>query len=391
MEAEGGAEGGADHKPFSVPNDPTSKSSSASSTSAPLLPCTICDIADAVYCCPRCGARTCSLKCCLAHKKNTGCSGKRDRTAFCSLKNFTDLQLTSDYHFLEDVIKKSEGSKRLYKGLGGGGANVPALVGNKRARDDSDGRINLKITGENGQVAPAHPLLRAQVGKSAVDVLANGTDDAARGNGDETQVNAMLAVVKPGNQSCGKDQTNAPQAQRGPKVEHLVRQAELRGVNLLRMPSGMERHKSNTTKINKKTKAIGWKVEFYFRQISNTAENEESMSDERSKQPKVLKVETLLPETQTLSQEIGRHLDVHPGNASTRSQLRSFANVPRDSLHLFLKRLPCSSASPLYFKLDPNATLQESLKGKTVIEFPTIEVVMDADKKRFPLFINEVP
>lgn len=50
--------------------------------------CDVCSSAAAIYKCPRCGVMTCSCECCKAHKLDTGCNGKRDRTAFVGMQNF---------------------------------------------------------------------------------------------------------------------------------------------------------------------------------------------------------------------------------------------------------------------------------------------------------------
>ena len=49
------------------------------------------------YRCPRCLMKTCSLPCVKQHKLTYGCSGQRDKTAFVSLVNFTDLNLLSGW------------------------------------------------------------------------------------------------------------------------------------------------------------------------------------------------------------------------------------------------------------------------------------------------------
>ena len=173
----------------------------------------------------------------------------------------------------------------------------------------------------------------------------------------------------------------------------------MKGINLLRMPNGMERRRRNTTKFHKKKGIITWKIELCFHHPTKSIadgskdeeEGEESCSPSTEKtQPTLLKIESEASDSSTLNEELGKHLDVRPGNSTTRSRLRAFASAPRDSLILFMKRLPCSSVDPRYFELDPKAALMETLRGKTIIEFPTIDVVMDADKDRFPLFIGEV-
>merc|ERR1740139_953430 len=106
-----------------------------------IVECQICHIRPSLYRCPRCSMRTCSLTCCTVHKKNQNCNGKRDRSTFCSLHNFTNSQLKSDFHFLEDALKVSSVAKKM---LGTMGAHQEKKTNHKR-----------KIS----EVVPAQPLL----------------------------------------------------------------------------------------------------------------------------------------------------------------------------------------------------------------------------------------
>lgn len=373
------------------------------STDKTLPPCAVCQANVAIYRCPRCHVYTCSLKCCRTHKSDAKCDGKRDRTQFCSVKGFTDSQLSSDYHFLEDVLKVSESTKRLYHGIvaGDNASSAASSASTKRARGN---KINVQNLGKLdldsiSSKPPAHPLLRAKEGKSMVNVLAHGVDDMEMEK-DETQLAHQSNGII--NELLANKPDAKPMQSKRENVSPLVRQAELKGVNLLRMPIGMERRRSNTTKFSKK-KGIIWKVELCFHHTKDTSDGggDESRSSKEkpvlpklfkveSKVPKVLKVESKVSDSSTLYEELGKHLDVHPGNSTTRSSLRAFATVPRGSLVLFMKRLPCSSAAPQYYKLDPNTALVDSLKGKTLIEFPTIDVALESDKDNFPLFIDEI-
>ncbi|PRW59975.1 box C D snoRNA 1 [Chlorella sorokiniana] len=74
--------------------------------------CQVCGKAAAKYCCPRCDRRTCSLDCVKAHKEATGCSGKRDRTAFVGRGAFDERTFLSDYRFLEEVKLADDVAKR---------------------------------------------------------------------------------------------------------------------------------------------------------------------------------------------------------------------------------------------------------------------------------------
>jgi hypothetical protein len=74
--------------------------------------CSMCRKNPIKYTCPRCSTRTCSLSCCLQHKKTLNCNGQRDKTSFKSLNAMNDLDLLSDYRFLEEVNRQVETSKR---------------------------------------------------------------------------------------------------------------------------------------------------------------------------------------------------------------------------------------------------------------------------------------
>lgn len=77
--------------------------------------CHECQAQPFLYQCPRCSFRSCSLACCVAHKRRTGCTGKRDRTpTFLPIHSMNDTSLRSDYHFLEDIVGELDGAQREF-------------------------------------------------------------------------------------------------------------------------------------------------------------------------------------------------------------------------------------------------------------------------------------
>lgn len=66
----------------------------------------------AKYTCPKCEVRTCSLVCVNLHKKELDCDGIRDKAKFIPLTSFADLDLLSDYRFLEQVGRLIDTKKR---------------------------------------------------------------------------------------------------------------------------------------------------------------------------------------------------------------------------------------------------------------------------------------
>jgi hypothetical protein len=70
------------------------------------ITCQVCCKESSKYTCPRCRIHFCSLICCNEHKKIALCNGKRDKTAFVSLDQFSEQNMQSDYHFLEEAKSK---------------------------------------------------------------------------------------------------------------------------------------------------------------------------------------------------------------------------------------------------------------------------------------------
>ncbi|XP_037682667.1 box C/D snoRNA protein 1 [Choloepus didactylus] len=70
--------------------------------------CETCGTEEAKYRCPRCMRYSCSLPCVKKHKAELICNGVRDKTAFVSIQQFTEMNLLSDYRFLEDVARTAD-------------------------------------------------------------------------------------------------------------------------------------------------------------------------------------------------------------------------------------------------------------------------------------------
>lgn len=77
-----------------------------------LSSCEVCGGKDAIYTCPKCELKTCSLSCVKIHKKELNCDGVRDRTRFVYIDKFTDLDLFNDYKLLEECSRFVYGKKK---------------------------------------------------------------------------------------------------------------------------------------------------------------------------------------------------------------------------------------------------------------------------------------
>ncbi|XP_039340030.1 box C/D snoRNA protein 1 isoform X2 [Mauremys reevesii] len=76
------------------------------------LGCETCSGEEAKYRCPRCMKYSCSLACVKKHKTALSCNGVREKAAFVSIHEFNELNLLSDYRFLEDVGRMTDGAAR---------------------------------------------------------------------------------------------------------------------------------------------------------------------------------------------------------------------------------------------------------------------------------------
>ncbi|XP_040843318.1 box C/D snoRNA protein 1 isoform X2 [Ochotona curzoniae] len=70
--------------------------------------CETCGTEEAKYRCPRCLRYSCSLPCVKKHKAELTCNGVRNKTAYVSIQQFTEMNLLSDYRFLEDVARTAD-------------------------------------------------------------------------------------------------------------------------------------------------------------------------------------------------------------------------------------------------------------------------------------------
>jgi hypothetical protein len=299
----------------------------------------------ALYQCPRCRFRSCSLACCKAHKDRTKCNGKRDRTAY--VRGMTDEMLQSDYHFLEEVLGTVDSSKRLLRHVG---ATAGAQTTGRRfkspktaTRDGQDSEAPLPLP-------PPHALL--QLEKEA--------------NGQAASVDARLVVVGP---SSGKFQNLAAS----------------RGVRVMHMPTGMERHQRNRSHVKHGT--IYWTVEWIMHTFDAHAGNHHP----NCKLPATAFTTPTLSEKDSILDALSKLMQNDPewrrtiGSSSQQESL----SWPPPPFRLLLRRRPCPAGQPPFVELSATATLASALADTTVIEFPTIHVVHESRLSEFPCAISD--
>lgn len=98
---------------------------------------------------------------------------------------------------------------------------------------------------------------------------------------------------------------------------------------------------------------------------------------------------TLADEQHREGQALARHA-LRAYVSAVRAYLQAQDGSPKRVDHavyfrLLLRKEPNAANEPLYYSLDPGATVKDSVAGKTLIEFPTVHVVLADDATEYPL------
>ncbi|MFT7801573.1 box C/D snoRNA protein 1 [Arapaima gigas] len=101
--------------------------------------CGACGVEEAKYRCPACLKHSCSLPCVKKHKSELGCTGVRDKTAYVPLSKFDEMNLLSDYRFLEDSGRLADSVSRDF-------SHLPNQKSHKvRLMKHAASRLNLEL------------------------------------------------------------------------------------------------------------------------------------------------------------------------------------------------------------------------------------------------------
>ncbi|NXH32580.1 BCD1 protein, partial [Myiagra hebetior] len=227
--------------------------------------CETCSKEEAKYRCPRCMKYSCSLLCVKKHKLALSCNGVRDKTAFISVNEFTDLNLLSDYRFLEDV-------------------------------------------GRTADAAARHCIVHSPATKRLLYCLRN----KARG--------------------CN--------------------------IELKTLPVGFTKRRENSTTFNSMENKFYWHLKLVF--------------------PHCNAEYTLkgVPDDKTLADILKPYIDPVESDPVVCQRLKIYTASPQSDVRILMKIENRSRNSIRYNELDASRSLLDNLKGKVIIEYPTLFVVL---------------
>jgi len=151
----------------------------------------------------------------------------------------------------------------------------------------------------------------------------------------------------------------------------LQAQAKKRSIWLQLMPVGMKKHEENTSSYNRKQHTIFWRVEWEFPSCNEVM------------------ISPRMNENEQLSQALAPWLEKRPGNAPTRQRLQHYSEAGIGGLQLLLRIGNGPGQDKPYIRINPHEPLKEVLKDKTVIEYPTVVVVLPSEVSRYTIWSEE--
>ncbi|XP_078380208.1 box C/D snoRNA protein 1-like isoform X2 [Oculina patagonica] len=142
------------------------------------------------------------------------------------------------------------------------------------------------------------------------------------------------------------------------QILHLRRKAKQSGVNLRLMPVGMSKRKENTSTFSRKEKCIMWRIQWLFPQAGTEY------------------VDRWVSELAIVRDVLKKYIDPEHADAVHKQSLKNYCEVGPHRVCVFLKKELLPGTEVRYHQLDISQTLKDCLAHKTIIEFPTLHVVL---------------
>lgn len=163
-------------------------------------------------------------------------------------------------------------------------------------------------------------------------------------------------------------------------LKKLKYEAFRRMIKLKILPAGFKRRLQNKTTYMYSTKEILWDIELVFVDLNLKSNKNKSTEDNQMK--RITFHIQRVSENQKLNDLLSVYLK--PANLIDNQQLNSllkfYYNATEDEISILIKL-----SFDNYLELDQKMTINECLKNKTIIEYPTILVVLKKNLKNYNL------
>ncbi|CAO2650756.1 Nn.00g020480.m01.CDS01 [Neocucurbitaria sp. VM-36] len=316
--------------------------------------CSICNTNASKYRCPGCAARTCSLPCYKRHQSWAQCSGQRDPTKFVKKSQLvTPAGIDHDFNFLTGIERNLEKAERTVNATSIGAPsdsqpksrNQPGGIPYGRLEAAAGVKIIRAPKGLSRQKEnKSHPS-STKKSKSNIVWTVEWIDDAKRRVLTETSSTFLIADATPFGQHKSKKRKHGAEVSLTAKITEVQDAAH------------------TPTNQNKSLKSLE-------HQLDIDTEEPKRLSSGRGTSPII---EAQVPEASQGEDHLADSHDSNPRNDGPSTQ-----SMGDGQYRFFLLRPRTSSSRHVLVPLDLQHTLAECLRGRTVLEFPTIYVFPSA-------------
>lgn len=355
------------------------------------LACFVCGDAGVKYRCPRCERVTCSLECCLKHKKEV-----RFATSKC-LRFQSPVVLTQLVRTARVRRQARPHQVRPGKGLYGRRSLEwcvgPACTLWWRATSFSCGGAacaDFFFLEEVSRSTNSASRSRNQLGVNVRRYGPRGS--AASANAKKRRVSGPSV-----NPDLPSDWlTRFPVA-----TQLLAEHAAKRGVALTLLAPGMSKRARNSSYMDIKKKTLFWRIEWDF-PFADVAPNlVEARADDSqtlfallsqyfTKSP-VRRADLCSASSRWSSDVVHFLIRLEQENVTIRSKLKRYAVAEWEHhVTLLLRKEFVPASQPQYYRLDGSASVESNLKRKAIVEFPIITVVPNSEVNRYPVAFDAI-
>ncbi|XP_031849468.1 box C/D snoRNA protein 1 [Nomia melanderi] len=144
-----------------------------------------------------------------------------------------------------------------------------------------------------------------------------------------------------------------------------------RKINLQFMPQHFSRHKNNTTFLNWKTNELYWRIEWIFPQAENTKWITERVLEDT-------RLSTIIEDILDPIKSLENKGDIEELNLKMclKDRLQFYQAASLSGIKVLLKAEKVVKSDSKFHELDVTLSLKENLENKTLIEFPTVYVIL---------------
>ncbi|ESP00241.1 hypothetical protein LOTGIDRAFT_141139, partial [Lottia gigantea] len=150
-------------------------------------------------------------------------------------------------------------------------------------------------------------------------------------------------------------------------VNQLIKMARERQTDLKVLPYPMSRRKTNSTRYLFRDKEISWKVDLIFPQAN------------------VSYTETRVNEKRTIEEILIKYISQTESDPVIRQKLKQYVNSNSDDYKIFLLVENRPTNDTRYCELDKEKSIKDNLCGKTIVENPSLYIVLKDEWSEYPL------